>query len=1020
MGYSPIRSSCRRAAVAGGILAATAIGAGAETRAGDGVGDQWGVTACADGTGGAVLVWMDRRGAGIDLFAQRIDATGAVAPGWPVAGVVLSRAAGDQIDPRCAAGGDGSVWVAWTDLGVGFDVRVTRLDANGIAPNWPADGLLVCDATGRQLDPALAADGANGAWVAWTDQRADGGDVYVQHLDLDGLDPGWPTGGLAVANADGGQLRPAVAPITGAGAVLAWEDSRGGSGLNVWAQRITSNGVGSWGIRNGRELCVAPGDQDRVRLVVDAGGAFVVWQDQRAGDHDAYGIRVDLEHGSAVWPWPVDGMPLSLLKAPRYEPEIAADGDGGAYITWFDRRHGNLDVFALRLGADGTEAPGWTRTGTAVCVAPGDQFRPHLASAADGAWITWTDARGSDGGDITVQRLTRFGTPHGCWPSVGTTLATPSDQRAPVVVPAAGGALVAWVDARPRTDTDVYVTAVDAEPDIGVWPPDGALLATSPGEAFFAGAVVSDGQGGVFAAWEDARGGDLDPRVQHLRADGTLAEGWMPAGMPAAQHGGEANFTCVATDGAGGVFVAWQERRVAPAVDVFVQRLDASGTVASGWSTDGRAVADVPVRARAAPCIVDDGTGGVVVAWQEWTGDDVDVRAQRLLADGSIAPGWPAAGQILCDASGAQTNVAVVALAGAFLFAWQDDRDGRESDVYAIGLSAQGGLLTGHTFDGIRLCGASGRQRDVRLATDGTGGAFVAWRDRRTLPERAYALHVRRDGSRVDGWPLDGRALDTGTAPVQALHLAADAQGGMLAAWALGGTAPGIRLVRRTAEGATSPGWPPGAVTVCDGAAFTPALVADGGGGAFVAWVDGRRGEADIFAQHIDARAAASGTLGGAPLCTAPSWQVAPALVGESACVLAIWKDERGADGEVFATRVGIDALVARRTAPIPAAAGAAADALATAVADATPRLVVGPNPMRDRTRITVRGMRAGTARVAIYDARGRLIRDLGADDGRLEWDRTDSRGHRVAAGAYLARGRAADGPAVVAKVWVR
>jgi hypothetical protein len=60
-------------------------------------GEQWGPEIAADGSGGAIVTWFDRRSGIYDIYAQRLDAAGAVQ--WPVNGVVLCAAKGDQADP---------------------------------------------------------------------------------------------------------------------------------------------------------------------------------------------------------------------------------------------------------------------------------------------------------------------------------------------------------------------------------------------------------------------------------------------------------------------------------------------------------------------------------------------------------------------------------------------------------------------------------------------------------------------------------------------------------------------------------------------------------------------------------------------------------------------------------------------------------------------------------------------------------------------------------------------------------
>ncbi|MBK8230168.1 MAG: VCBS repeat-containing protein [Candidatus Eisenbacteria bacterium] len=68
---------------------------------------------------------------------------------------------------------------------------------------------------------------------------------------------------------------------------------------------------------------------------------------------------------------------------------------------------------------------------------------------------------------------------------------------------------------------------------------------------------------------------------------------------------------------------------------------------------------------------------------------------------------------------------------------------------------------------------------------------------------------------------------------------------------------------------------------------------------------------------------------------------------------------------------------------------------------------VVGmnPNPMRAETRIVLSGPTSGAERLAVFDAAGRRLRDLGAPrEGVLRWDGRDASGAAVPAGAYFVR----------------
>src|SRR5262245_42245589 len=50
----------------------------------------------SDGAGGAIIFWIDGRTANYIIYAQRITADGAVAPGWPGGGLAICTASGQR------------------------------------------------------------------------------------------------------------------------------------------------------------------------------------------------------------------------------------------------------------------------------------------------------------------------------------------------------------------------------------------------------------------------------------------------------------------------------------------------------------------------------------------------------------------------------------------------------------------------------------------------------------------------------------------------------------------------------------------------------------------------------------------------------------------------------------------------------------------------------------------------------------------------------------------------------------
>src|SRR5258706_570958 len=126
-------------------------------------------------------------------------------------------------------------------------------------------------------------------------------------------------------------------------------------------------------------LCTATGDQTVPTTVSDgAGGAIVTWTDTRSGGTDIYAQRVSAS-GTALWT--ANGVGVCTASGDQYAPTIAADGAGGAIVTWYDFRSASNDIYTQRVSAAGLVQ--WTANGVALCTATADQFSP--VPVADGA-----------------------------------------------------------------------------------------------------------------------------------------------------------------------------------------------------------------------------------------------------------------------------------------------------------------------------------------------------------------------------------------------------------------------------------------------------------------------------------------------------------------------------------------------------------------------------------------------------------------------------------------------------------
>ncbi len=146
-----------------------------------------------DGAGGGIVTWADRRGTYWRTYGQRLEATGA-AP-WAANGVALCDAVGDQWPWATLSDGAGGALLTWADARAShWDIYAQRVNISG-ARLWGANGVAVTTATGQQTHPALAGDGGNGAIVAWQDLRALPYDrIYVQRISAGGSASWTPDG----------------------------------------------------------------------------------------------------------------------------------------------------------------------------------------------------------------------------------------------------------------------------------------------------------------------------------------------------------------------------------------------------------------------------------------------------------------------------------------------------------------------------------------------------------------------------------------------------------------------------------------------------------------------------------------------------------------------------------------------------------------------------------------------------------------------------------------------------------
>jgi len=87
----------------------------------------------------------------------------------------------------------------------------------------------------------------------------------------------------------------------------------------------------------------------------------------------------------ALATWIPDGVPVDSLRASvAQNPQVAPDGQGGAYVAWIDSRSRvEYQLYGARITGDGAFAVGWPAGGTPISVASGTNAYP-FGAAPDG------------------------------------------------------------------------------------------------------------------------------------------------------------------------------------------------------------------------------------------------------------------------------------------------------------------------------------------------------------------------------------------------------------------------------------------------------------------------------------------------------------------------------------------------------------------------------------------------------------------------------------------------------------
>ena len=425
---------------------------------------QTGCRIASDGLGGAIIVWKDfRDGTYYKVYAQRVDANGN--PQWATDGIIVCSALYNQIDPEIVTDGSGGAIITWTDYrsGTSYDMYAQRIDASGNLL-WTANGIAICTASYNQDNHKIIPDGSGGAIITWRDIRNGFDyDIYAQRIDASGSVQ-WTADGVAICMAANSQQYPEPASDGSSGAIITWQDSRV-LGSDIYAQRIDASGATQW-TADGVAICTAANFQYYPKIVpASSGGAIIAWDDYRGGDGDIYAQKINV---AGIVQWSANGLPVCTIAEDQSTPLLVPVSTGGAIIAWSDRRSAShFDIYAQRLDTNGYHQ--WASNGIAICTETQHQHLLTVISGAnDNTIFIWKDYRSTSSYDLYIQKADLYGVVQWTTGGVAVTTATDDQIGAKAATDGDGGAIIAWDDEQPSAFYDIFAQRIDADGNWGI------------------------------------------------------------------------------------------------------------------------------------------------------------------------------------------------------------------------------------------------------------------------------------------------------------------------------------------------------------------------------------------------------------------------------------------------------------------------------------------------------------------------------------------------------------------------
>ncbi|MFZ1517247.1 MAG: LamG-like jellyroll fold domain-containing protein [Ignavibacteriaceae bacterium] len=401
--------------------------------------------------------------------------------------------------------------------------------------------------------------------------------------------------------------------------------------------------------------------------------------------------------------------------------------------------------------------------------------------------------------------------------------------------------------------------------------------------------IISDGNGGAIIAWQDDQTGIVKIFTQRIDKYGYTK--WLTNGIPLCENEGDQSEFDMVEDGSGGVIFAWQDNRDT-INQIFVQRIDSSGNYK--WNNNGIHMCSTEYQ-QTLPKIVYDAQGRFIVTWFDKRPGVYHIAAQKINPDGTNF--WNENG---ISATRSTTSLKSYGIKcdgwGGIYIICEDSIFSSNAVIKAQYLTGAQNLIWG--LPGSDLFVSNGlntaQTPDFTITTEDK--IVVTWADNRNGVFNTFAQSINRNGTtnfEPSGIPVSYNLIDQFNP-----QIVKSKNGSSIIVWEdyrdyAVAVPPKVFTQKISSIGLKE--WAPDDIQVQLSSMdqWGPKILEDGFGGAHILWTDFSSEFGDIYAQSINSDGEFIKSWG--TIITQAEWTqgLAGVTTDGSNGVIAVWSDRR-------------------------------------------------------------------------------------------------------------------------------